>query len=159
MPYQNNSGNVGITKYILLYTPLGSVIVRQFLKDNEFKALGRVVMLAPPSQGSEVVDRLGGIFLYKWINGPAGLQLGTSPDSLPNRLGPVNFECGVLAGRKTINLYLSTLFTGENDGKVSVERAKFEGMKDFRVLDVAHPFIMQNPRSDATIAKFPPGRA
>ena len=123
---------------------LGSVIVRQFLKKNEFNALGRIVMLAPPSQGSEVVDRLGGIFLYKWINGPAGLQLGTGPDSLPNRLGPVNFECGVLAGRKTINLYLSTLFTGENDGKVSVERAKLKGMKDFRVLDVAHPFIMQN---------------
>ena len=123
---------------------LGSVIVRQFLKENEFNALGRIVMLAPPSQGSEVVDRLGGIFLYKWINGPAGLQLGTGPDSLPNRLGPVNFECGVLAGRKTINLYLSTLFPGENDGKVSVERAKLEGMKDFRVLDVAHPFIMQN---------------
>jgi triacylglycerol lipase len=37
------------------------------------------------------------------------------------------------------------MFTGENDGKVSVERAKLPGMRDFRVLDVAHPFIMQNP--------------
>ena len=76
-------------------------------------------MLAPPSQGSEVVDRLGGIFLYKWINGPAGLQLGTGPDSLPNRLGPVNFECGVLAGRKTINLYSSTPISGENERRSS----------------------------------------
>jgi len=133
---------------------LGSILVRQHLKDNELPALGRVVMLAPPSQGSEVVDRLGGIFLYKWINGPAGLQLGTGPDSLPNRLGPVDFECGVLAGRKSINLYLSTLFPGENDGKVSVARAKLQGMKDFRVLDVAHPFIMQNAEAMRLSLRF-----
>lgn len=126
---------------------LGSILVRTHLKANKMPNLGRVVMLSPPSQGSEVVDKLGGIFLFKWINGPAGLQLGTGPDSVPSQLGPVAFECGVLAGRKSINWVLSMLIEGENDGKVSVKRAKLEGMRDFRVLDVAHPFIMQNPET------------
>jgi triacylglycerol lipase len=124
---------------------LGSILVRTHMKKSPMKNLGRVVMLAPPSQGSEVVDKLGELFLYKWINGPAGLQLGTDPESVPSKLGPVDFECGVLTGRKSINWILSMMFTGENDGKVSVERAKLPGMRDFRVLDVAHPFIMQNP--------------
>ena len=66
---------------------------------------------------------------------------------MPSQLGPVAFECGVLAGRKSINWVLSMLIEGENDGKVSVKRAKLEGMRDFRVLDVAHPFIMQNPET------------
>ena len=39
------------------------------------------------------------------------------------------------------------MIKGENDGKVSVERAKLEGMRDFRVLDVAHPFIMKHPEA------------
>jgi triacylglycerol lipase len=124
---------------------LGGILVRANMKKNPMQNLGRVVMLAPPSQGSEVADKLGGIFLYKWINGPAGLQLGTDPESVPIKLGPVDFECGVLTGRKSINWILSMMFKGENDGKVSVERAKLPGMRDFRVLDVAHPFIMQNP--------------
>ena len=126
---------------------LGSVLLRHHLKEHPLANLGRSVLLAPPSQGSEVVDHLGGLFLYEWLNGPAGLQLGTGPDSVPNRLGRANFECGVLAGRKSINLILSTFFPGENDGKVSVERAKLKGMKDFRILDVAHPFIMQDAKA------------
>ena len=124
---------------------LGSILVRTHMKKSPMQNLGRVVMLAPPSQGSEIVDKLGGIFLFKWINGPAGLQLGTDPESVPSQLGPVDFECGVLTGRKSINWILSMMITGENDGKVSVERAKLPGMRDFRVLDVAHPFIMQDP--------------
>jgi len=133
---------------------LGSILVRTHLKANELPNLGRVVMLSPPSQGSEVVDKLRGIFLYKWINGPAGLQLGTGPDSVPSNLGPVTFDCGVLTGRKSINWILSLMIKGENDGKVSVERAKLDGMRDFRVLDVAHPFIMKNPEAMRLALEF-----
>ena len=124
---------------------LGSILVRTHMKKSPMPNLGRVVMLAPPSKGSEVVDKLGGIFLFKWINGPAGVQLGTNPESVPSKLGPVDFECGVLTGRKSINWILSMMISRENDGKVSVERARLPGMRDFRVLNVAHPFIMKNP--------------
>jgi hypothetical protein len=101
-------------------------------------------MLAPPNRGSEVVDKLGGLFLFKWINGPAGNELGTRKDSTPNLLGPANFPVGVIAGDRSINWINSLLIPGRNDGKVSVERTKLGGMSDRIVIHATHPFIMRN---------------
>jgi triacylglycerol lipase len=122
---------------------LGGILVRYYLSIEPIVKLGRVVMLAPPNQGSEIVDKLGGWRLFYLINGPAGLQLGTNQDSLPSRLGRVDFEAGVIAGDKTINPLLSLLFQEENDGKVAVARTRVEGMRDFIVLPYSHTFIMR----------------
>ena len=90
-----------------------------------------------------MVDKLGSWKLFYYLNGPAGLQLGTGNNSVPNRLGPGNFQLGVIAGSKSINPFLSRLIPGVNDGKVSVTRAQVEGMKDFIVMPYSHSFIMR----------------
>ncbi len=58
---------------------LGGILVRKYLKNNEIKNLGRVVMLGPPNQGSKAVDELGDLPGFDWLNGPAGRQLGKGP--------------------------------------------------------------------------------
>lgn len=83
---------------------MGGILVRQYLRNNNIERLGRVVMLGPPNQGSQVVDKLGDFPGFKLINGPAGMQLGTGQMSLPNTLGPANFDVGVIAGTRSINL-------------------------------------------------------
>ena len=123
---------------------MGGVIVRYLAVHAPELEIGRVVMLSPPNCGSEVVDALGDMWLFEYINGPAGKQLGTGDDSLPNSLGPASFDLGIITGDRSINWILSTIIDGEDDGKVSVERAKLEGMKDFIVIHSAHPFIMKN---------------
>src|SRR6266404_1518889 len=70
---------------------LGGILVRSYLSRHAVPELGHVVMLAPPNGGSEIVDRLGSWRLFSFVNGPASLELRTSPDSEPNRLGPANF--------------------------------------------------------------------
>ena len=45
---------------------------------------------------------------------------------------------------KRLDAVLATQIPGENDGKVSVERAKVGGMRDFLVLPVTHTFIVNN---------------
>jgi len=123
---------------------LGGILVRSYFQRHVEPRLGRVVMLGPPNRGSEVVDALGSTWVFRKINGPAGLELGTGAGSTPNRLGPVAFELGVIAGDRSINWINSLWIKGPDDGKVSVERTKVVGMKDHSVIHVAHPFLMQS---------------
>ncbi|MCL7488428.1 MAG: alpha/beta fold hydrolase [Desulfobulbaceae bacterium] len=122
---------------------LGGILVRYYLENNEIDELGRVVMLAPPNQGSRVVDEFSHMPGYALLNGPAGKQLGKGENSIPLKLGPADFEVGIIAGDRTINLILSTAFDEPNDGKVAVHDTRLEGMKDFLVVHRSHPFIMQ----------------
>ncbi len=123
---------------------LGGIIVRQALSTSRPDKLGRVVMLSPPNQGSTATDSLKGGWFYDWLNGPAGQQLTTDRESLPNRLGPADFPLGIITGDRHafFDFWLSTLIPGPDDGKVSVEQAKLTGMTDFLVVHKSHPFIM-----------------
>lgn len=123
---------------------LGGILVRHYLSNNSIDNMGRVVMLGPPNKGSQVVDELRSMPGFELINGPAGLQLGTENDSVPNTLGPADFEVGIIAGTSTINFFLSTMLPNPNDGKVSVESTKLEGMADHISMPVTHPFMMNN---------------
>lgn len=126
---------------------LGGIIVRQLVAAGAIGNIGRAVMLSPPNQGSEIVDHFGNWWLFNAINGPAGKQIGTGAQALPKRLGSATFELGIITGNRSINLLLSALIPGENDGKVSIANAKLSGMKDFLVIPSSHPFIMKNPQA------------
>jgi pimeloyl-ACP methyl ester carboxylesterase len=122
---------------------LGGILVRYYLAHNEFARLGRVVMLAPPNQGSGVVSAMHEVPGFAWYNGPAGLQLGTDAESMPLQLPAVTYPVGIIAGTKTINLILSQFLANPDDGKVSVENTKVAGMTDFIEVPYSHPFIMK----------------
>jgi pimeloyl-ACP methyl ester carboxylesterase len=124
---------------------LGALLVRGYLEQTHPKNFGRVVMIGPPNHGSEVVDAIGGTWLFKAIFGPVGSELGTSPGSLPARLGPPNFEFGVIAGNQSMNPLGWWLIPGENDGEVSVESARLDGMSDFVIVPENHTFMMNAP--------------
>lgn len=134
----------GATVHFVTHS-LGGILVRFYFEGQTLASLGRVVMLAPPNQGSEVVDGIGGLPGFRAVNGPAGRQLGTDEYSVPLSLGPVRFELGVIAGTTTFNPILSQYLENPDDGKVSLESTKVEGMDDFIAVARSHPFIMQAP--------------
>jgi pimeloyl-ACP methyl ester carboxylesterase len=123
---------------------LGGIVLRHYLEQHPLPRLGHVVMLGPPNQGSEIVDTLREVPGFAWLNGPAGLQLGTTERDLPRQLEQPDFSLGIIAGTQSINLLLSTLLPNPDDGKVSVQSTKLAGMSDHISLPVTHPLMMRD---------------
>jgi len=138
--------NDGIEKIHFVTHSLGGILVRQYLSTNEIAELGRVVMMGPPNQGSAAVDELIGVPGFDWLNGPAGRQLGKGEDSVPLRLGPADFELGVIAGNRTIDPVTSAVLENPDDGRVSVDDTRLDGMTDFVVVEHSHAFMMRMRR-------------
>lgn len=133
---------------------LGGIVLRQYLSNHHIENIGRVVMLAPPNQGSELADRLKNNCFYRFATGPAGQQLGTSPTNLPQRLGRPDFELGVVAGDRSLNPLFSAWIPGPDDGKVSVRSTQIIGMEDFLLVHKSHTWMMWSRQVTSSVARF-----
>ena len=137
---------------------LGGILVRGWLAQGHPPNLGRVVMLAPPNHGSEIVDTLNSSDLLSeiavWVNGPATSQLGTGPGSVPNSLPPVDFDLGVIAGDTVLNPLGAVVIPGPSDGTVSVASTRVDGMRDHIVIDASHTLIMMDPIAMAEVLEY-----
>lgn len=121
---------------------MGGVLVRSYLAQQPEPFEGRVVMLSPPSQGSEIVDALADSPILSSFLGPAGARLGTDSAGIAHELGPIDFTLGIITGDRSFNPLGSWLIPGPDDGKVGVERAWVEGAEGFLVVPGTHTFIM-----------------
>jgi pimeloyl-ACP methyl ester carboxylesterase len=127
---------------------LGGILLRYQNKHDRIPDLGRVVMLGPPNQGSEIIDKTRDWPGFEMISGDAGAELGTDANGMPALLGPVDFELGVIAGTGTINVFASAMLPNPDDGKVSVASTKVDGMDDFLIVGNSHRYLT---RSDVVI--------
>jgi pimeloyl-ACP methyl ester carboxylesterase len=109
---------------------LGNIIVRWILTQPDPPAgVGRIVMLAPPNQGSHEADRYSG--MIGWLLEPIG-ELRTDSASTVRQLPPVR---GVPIG----------IIAGKHDGKLTVEETRLPEAREHRVVDGSHAFLMRRP--------------
>jgi triacylglycerol lipase len=105
---------------------LGNIIVRWMLAHARPERAGRVVMLAPPNQGSAAADRWA-----RWIGWamPPIHELRTAPDTPARALPlPGEVEVGIIAGAR--------------DRKVRLAETHLDGARDHTVVPSFHSFIM-----------------
>ncbi|WP_333609144.1 esterase/lipase family protein [Arsukibacterium sp.] len=146
---ENNSEKIHFVTH-----SMGGILLRQYLQANTIDVLGRVVMMGPPNQGSQVVDNLKDVPGFQAFNGPAGMQLGTTAQDVPRQLADVSFELGVVAGTRSINLILSTMLPNPDDGKLSVENTKVKGMCALVTIAVSHPYLMKRQKGISQALHF-----
>lgn len=121
---------------------MGGILVRAYLAQRVEPYSGRVVMLSPPNQGSEIVDAFADSRLLRAMIGPAGMRLGTDSTGIGSELPAVDFSLGIITGDRSVSPVGSWLIPGPDDGKVGVERARVAGATDFIVVPATHTFIM-----------------
>jgi hypothetical protein len=95
-------------------------------------------MLAPPNRPADMARAFKDNPIYRWFTGDSGQQLASEAfyETLP--VPPVEF--GVVAGDRGQRL----TFKEPNDGVVTVESTKLEGMRAWTLVHHAHTFIMNS---------------
>lgn len=145
LPAKLREHGVGGERLYFVTHSMGGIVVRMWLRESGVPAnLTRVVMLAPPNRGSAVADRMKGLRFFRWFLGPNGFRLGTDENSVPRSLGPWPKgagELGVIAGDRSINPLFSAWLENPDDGAVTVENTRLEGMSDFIVLHHSHTML------------------
>jgi triacylglycerol esterase/lipase EstA (alpha/beta hydrolase family) len=134
---------------------LGAIVVRSYLQTHSLPAGSRVVMLAPPNQGSELADWAQQKF-PKMIQlaGPAVSQLGTDGETLLARLKPIAPEVGIIIGTDSWNPFFSKILPGTDDGAVTIERARLKEMTDFMISPCNHTNILLDREVQQHIVRF-----
>ena len=118
---------------------LGGPVVRKALalKKPDY-ALGRVVMLAPPSRGSSIAETLAEYVPMRWLFGPALTELTShAMTDLPGPSTSFAIVAGQVGG--------VSLTRGKSDGLVSIAETKLDGADKHIVVDSGHTFIMNHP--------------
>ena len=115
---------------------LGGLLIRAYLTDRRVANLGRVVLIGTPNTGTEIIDNLRHKWWFK-VLGPMAQQLGTDDNSFPRTIGPPDYPLGVIAG-KTARSANEALLPGDDDGLVTVDSTRVDGMTDFVVMETTH---------------------
>ncbi len=123
---------------------LGGIITRYLYKYHKKDNFAKVVMLSPPNKGSEMADYFKDKKFALLFLGKALTQLTTDSNSIPNTLGKFKGELGIITGCKSNNPFFSKKIPGPDDGKVSIESAKLDGMDAFLIVEQNHTFIMNS---------------
>ena len=117
---------------------MGGLLIRGYLNKYKPANLHRVVMIGTPNHGSELANYFKNWWIFKKKFGVAGEQLGIDQKGLDGLFGPVYYNLGIIAGKTSSNPIFSSIIVGEDDGLVSVESTKLEGMNDHIVLNFSH---------------------
>lgn len=144
----------GIEKIHFVAHSMGGLVVRTYLARYGDPRVGRLVMIATPSLGAELADRLHRNGLYRVVFGPAGQQLTGDAAGFIAQLPTPEIPFGVIAGGRGNDRGFNPLIPGDNDGTVSVASTRLAGAADFVLVDRLHTFLISSPETADYALRF-----
>jgi hypothetical protein len=90
----------------------------------------------------------------RWLLGPSLPLLSADSTSYVCRLPPLLCEVGIIAGGRGDSRGYKDYLPGDDDGKVSVEATKLDGMKDFLFVQSGHSFIINSDIVKNNVVSF-----
>ena len=139
---------------------LGGLVVRQLLagegrrEESDWRghiALGRIVMIAPPNQGSDLAEALGSLAPFHWIGGPSASEIAAGP---PFAILPRGIEVAIVAGGSADGAGFNPLLAGNNDGVVTVAETALDGVESRLTVTALHTVIASDPQTIAATRHF-----
>ncbi|MCT4507776.1 MAG: alpha/beta hydrolase [Tepidibacter sp.] len=119
----------------------GGLIIRHVLTTTKYlDRIDKCVLIATPNNGSELADIAGRIIkiltsIFKTLK-----SLQSENIKALNLKDNHGIEIGAIAGNKQ-NLFLGKFLDDKNDGRVTINSVKFDGLKDFVELPYGHKDI------------------
>ncbi len=144
----------GVTSVDFIGHSLGGLVAREVLNRKNWRAridARHLVMLGTPNNGARIADMINGLKLYQAIAGPSGQDVRPyKAQALP----PPDVPTLVIAGGRGVKAGFNPLLGEDNDGIVTVNETKIDGMAAFKRVKVIHTTIMDHPDSLQAIAAF-----
>jgi pimeloyl-ACP methyl ester carboxylesterase len=145
----------GVESISFVTHSLGALVVRDLLaRDGAWQDridVRRIVMIAPPNQGSQLAKRLAAIPAYHWLTGESGQDLASE---VARSLPVPDAEIGIIAGGRGNRQGFNPMLTGDDDGFVAVSETHLDGMDDFLLVNTTHGLIDDHPLTIAATIAF-----
>lgn len=145
----------GVQSLSIVTHSLGALVIRDLLARasvwRDRIDVRRVVMIAPPNQGSQLAKRLSAIPAYQWLTGESGQYLASE---VARTLPVPDAEIGIIAGGRGNALGFNPILSGDDDGFVSVSETHIDGMRDFLLVNTTHGLMDDHPLTIAATIAF-----
>ncbi|MFP6753233.1 MAG: alpha/beta hydrolase, partial [Pirellulaceae bacterium] len=128
---------------------MGNLVIRHYLsgKDPPDPRIMRIVMLAPPNQGSALATLFKDNHLFHIFWGTSGEQIAVNWDKLAKKLATPECEFGIIAGGNIKSFFNNPLIKGEDDLVLRVEETRLAGACDFVIIPSYHGRIMNHAQT------------
>lgn len=134
--------------YHIVAHSLATLIVRAAFQKVLPPGLGRVLLIAPPTEPTGLLRILKENPVYQWFTGSSGQQLAS--DEFYETLPLPSVEFAVIAGDRGQEFTL----TEPNDGVITVASTRLPDMADWIVVPHAHNFLANSRRVAALCVSF-----
>jgi len=149
------NGLDGVTAVSFIGHSLGGLVARTLLsRKNSWRNkidAEQLITLGTPNNGAKIADMMNGLKLFHIIAGPSGQDvMAHKVQDLPSP----DIPTFVIAGGRGMKAGYNPLFGEDNDGIVTVNETKIDGMTNFKRIKVIHTTIMDHPETLQAILDF-----